>query len=405
MEKKWIFEGLKIADFCTAAVGPLPLKYLADHGAVVVKVESSQRPDVVRTSGPFKDGIYELDMSAWHPNYNTSKFGLALNMNRPQALDIAWKLIEWCDVLGESFTPGTMKRWGLEYESVVRVKPDIIYYSTCQQGQDGPHAQFRGYGPHASAVAGVYHLTGWPDREPATIYGAYNDFIAPRFATAALVAALDYRRRTGRGQHIDLSQYECGATFMAPVIMDYFANGRIQSRRENRAPDAAPHGAYPCAGPDEWVAVAVTDDPQWKAFCRAADRPDWAEDDRYRTLLARKEHEEELNREVASWTRLYPADRIMSELQAAGAPAGVVRNYEGLFNDPQMAHRGHFVRLEHAVIGEHHYDGSPYKLSKSPQGPRWAGPAMGQHLEKVCLDLLGMTEDELAEYVAAEVFE
>ena len=405
MDKQWIFDGLKIVDFCTAAVGPLPMKYLADHGATVVKVESSHRPDVVRTGGPFKDGVNELDRSAWYPNYNTSKFGLALNMNQPKAREIALRLVKWCDVMGESFTPGTMKRWGLDYESVTQVNPDVVYFSTCQQGQYGPHAQFRGYGPHASAVAGVYHMTGWPDREPATIYGAYNDFIAPRFATAVLVAALDFRLRTGRGQYIDLSQYECGVTFMAPVVMDYFANGRVQSRRGNQAPDAAPHGVYPCEGLDRWVALAVTDDDQWKAFCRVVRRPEWTNDPKYRTLLSRKEHEDELNRAVESWTRLHPADEIMSEMQAAGVPAGVVHGYAGLFNDPQMTQRGHFVKLEHAVIGEHHYDGMPYKLSKSPQGPRWAGPAMGQHLEKVCVDLLGMTEDELAAYVAAEVFE
>ena len=321
MEDEWIFEGLKVADFCTAAVGPLPMKYLADHGATVIKVESSHRPDVVRTAGPFKDAINELDRSAWAPNYNTSKYGLALNMNRPRAKEIAWKLIEWCDVMGESFTPGTMKRWGMDYESVARVKPDIIYYSTCQQGQYGPHAHFRGYGPHASAVAGVYHMTGWPDREPATIYGAYNDYLAPRFATAVLIAALDFRRRTGRGQYIDLSQYECGVTFMAPVIMDYFINDRVQMRCGNKTPTAAPHGVYPSAGKDEWTAIAVTGDGQWKAFCQAAGRPEWTDDPRYQTLLGRKEHEDELNEAVESWTRLHPAETIMNEMQAAGVPA------------------------------------------------------------------------------------
>jgi len=405
MKDKWIFEGLKIVDFCTAAVGPLSMKYLADHGATVVKIESSHRPDVVRTAGPFKDAVNELDRSAWYPNYNTSKYGLALNMTRPRAKEIAWKLIEWCDVMGESFTPGTMKRWGMDYESVVRVKPDIIYYSTCQQGQYGPHAQFRGYGPHASAVAGVYHMTGWPDREPATIYGAYNDYIAPRFGTALLIAALDYRRRTGQGQYIDLSQYECGVTFMAPVVMDYFVNGRVQSRQGNRVPNAAPHGVYPCEGLDTWVAIAVTSDEEWRAFGRAAGDPAWTGDPKYQTLAGRKAHEDELDRLVETWTRLHPAEEIMRLLQAAGAPAGVVLNYENLLSDPQMTHRGHFVALEHPVIGRHHYDGLPYKLSHSPQGPRWAGPTMGQHLETICLNLLGLSEDELAEYLADEVFE
>ncbi len=172
MEKKWIFEGLKVLDFTSGAVGPLTVKYLADHGADVVHVESRLRPDVCRTAGPFKDGFSELDHSAWQPNYNTSKYGLTLNMDLAKAKEVVWKLIGWCDVIAEGFTPGVMKRWGMDYESVRKAHPDIIYFSTCQQGQYGPHSGFRGYGTHAAAVAGMCHMMGWPDREAAFIWGA-----------------------------------------------------------------------------------------------------------------------------------------------------------------------------------------------------------------------------------------
>lgn len=405
MEGKWIFEGLKVADFTTGGVGPLPLKYLADHGATVVKVESRLRPDVIRTAGPFKDNIRDLDRSAWFPNYMTSKYGLTLNMELPKAREIAWKLVKWCDILGEAFTPGVMKKWGLDYESVSKVKPDIIYYSTCQQGQYGPHADFRGYGPHASAMAGVFHMTGWPDREPAIVYGAYNDYIAPRFSTAVIVAALDYRRRTGKGQYIDLSQYEAGVTFMAPVIMDYFINGRVQMRNGNRVPKAAPHAAYACQGTDRWVAIAVTTDEQWRAFCQVIGEPNWTREPRFQTLMGRKADEDELNKLVEEWTKDHTAEEVMKLMQAAGIPAAVVQNYEDIFKDPQMKYRQHFKLLDHAVIGPHHYDGTPYKLSKSPQGPRWAGPIFGQHIEQVCTEFLGMSQDEIADGMADGVFE
>ena len=405
MEKKWIFKGIKVLDFTSGAVGPLTVKYLADHGADVVHVESRSRPDVTRTAGPFKDGLTDLDHSAWQPNYHTSKYGITLNMDLARTKEIAWKLIDWCDVLAEGFTPGVMKKWGMDYESVRKGKPDIIYFSTCQQGQAGPHAGFRGYGNHAVAVAGMCHMMGWPDREPSYIWGAYTDYISPRFGVTTLIAALDYRRRTGKGQYIDLSQFEAGITFLAPVVMDYFVNGRVQTRNGNRAPNAAPHGAYSCEGNDRWIAVAVTGDEEWKAFCRVIGEPDWTKDPKFQTLTGRKKNEDALDEHVEEWTRSRSADEVMKMMQDEGVPAAVVQNAEDLAKDPQMKHREHFKVLKHEVIGPHRYDNVPFKLSKSPQGPRWAGPIFGQHIEKVCTEFLGMSLDEISDCMAEGVFE
>ncbi len=405
MNEKWIFEGIKVLDFTSGAVGPLTMKYLADHGADVAHVESRLRPDVARTAGPFKDGISDLDNSAWQPNYQTSKYGITLNMDLPKSKEIAWKLIEWCDIMAEGFTPGVIKKWGMDYESVCKVNPDIIYFSTCQQGQYGPHSGFRGYGNHAAAVAGMCHMMGWPDSEPAYIWGAYTDFISPRFSGAAVIAALDYRRRTGKGQYIDLSQFEAGVTFLAPVIMDYFVNGRIQTRNGNRVPDAAPHNAYACEGTDKWVAIAVTDDQQWQAFCKVIGEPDWTKSPRFQTLMERKENEDELNGLVEEWTRSHTAENVMHMMQKSGVPAGVIGNAEELSKDPQLKHREHFKMLNHEKIGPHRYDNVLFKLSKSPQGPRWAGPVFGQHIEKVCTEFLGMSLDEISDCMAEGVFE
>jgi len=405
MEQKWIFEGIKVLDFTTGAVGPLTTKYLSDHGASVVHVESRRRPDVTRTAGPFKDGISDLDYCAWQPNYHTSKYGLTLNMDLPKGKDLAWKLIDWCDILAEGFTPEVMKNWGMDYESVRKVKPDIIYFSTCQMGQYGPHAGFRGYGNHAAAVGGFAHMLGWPDEEPAVPWGAYTDFISPRFGGSALLAALDYRRRTGKGQYIDLAQFECGVTFQAPVIMDYKINGRVQTRNGNKVPGAAPHGAYACEGNDRWVAIAVTSEEEWQAFCRVIGEPEWAKESRFQTLTGRKENEDELNTLVEEWTKNLPPEEVMRLMQASGVPVGVVKNEEDLLEDPQLKHRDHFKTLNHEVIGPHLYDGVLFRLSKSPQGPRWAGPSLGQHIEKVLNEFLGISLDEISDLMAEGVLE
>ncbi len=405
IEETHIFKGLKVLDFTSGAVGPLTTKYLADHGANVVHVESRLRPDVARTAGPFKDGVSDLDHSAWQPNYHTSKYGIVLNMDLPGAKEIAWKLIEWCDVIAEGFTPGVMEKWGMDYESVKKKNPDVIYFSTCQQGQEGPHSGFRGYGNHAAAVAGMCHMMGWPDRDPAYIWGAYTDFIAPHFSGAAVIAALDFHRRTGKGQYIDLSQFEVGVTFLAPVIMDFFVNNRIQSRNGNRMPQASPHGSYECKGDDRWVAIAVTNDVEWKSFCRITGDPEWSKESRFHTHSDRKANEKTLDEHINEWTKSRLAEDVMEMMQKGGVPAAVVENAEDLAKDPQLEHRGHFKKLEHEVIGPHRYDAVPFQLSKSPQGPRWAGPVLGKDIEKVCTEFIGMSLDEISDFMVEGVFE
>jgi crotonobetainyl-CoA:carnitine CoA-transferase CaiB-like acyl-CoA transferase len=240
-------EGLKVADFSWIGVGPISAKYLADHGATVVRVESMTRPDKLRLVAPFK-GEMGIDRSQFFADMNASKLGLTLNLKHPGAIEIARRLIAWSDVYVQSFTPGAVDRMGLGYDDARTLKPDIIMLSTCLMGQSGPAAGMAGYGYHAGAVAGFYELTGWPDLEPAGPWMAYTDTIAPRFVAASLLAAIDHRERTGEGRHIDASQFEMGLNFLAPEILDYQCNGTLATRAGNRAPDAAPHGVYACDG-------------------------------------------------------------------------------------------------------------------------------------------------------------
>jgi len=189
------------------------------------------------------------------------------------------------------------------------------------------------------------------------------------------------------------------------MIMDYLVNRRIQGRNGNRLPNAAPHAAYCCQGKERWVAIAVTSDGQWQAFKRVVGEPGWAKEPRFQTLMGRKENEDELDRLVEEWTVSHAAEEVMKLMQQAGVPAGVVQNCEDVFQDPQMKYRQHFKVLKHAVIGPHHYDGHPYKLSKTPGELRWAGPIFGQHVEYVCSQLLGMSKEEMADCMAEGVFE
>lgn len=337
-----------------------------------------------------------LDRSVYFANFNTSKYGASLDLSKPKGREVAWKLIKWADILAESFTPGTMKKWGLDYNNVQKVKPDIIYLSTCIQGQDGPHAQYRGFGPLATPLGGIYHISGWRDRMPSPPYGAYSDFVAPRFAAASIIAALHYRRRTGKGVYLDQSQVETSIQFISPLIMDYLINERIMDRDGNRLPYASPHGVFACKGDDRWVAIAVFSDEQWKSFCHVIDHPELIENPKFATLIKRKQNEDDLEYLVNQWTMGHTAEQAESMLQGAGIPASVVESNKDAFEDPQLNHRNHFRMLEHASIGQQHFDGPAFRMSKVLD-QQFTAPCLGEHNEYVYKELLGLSDDEIAD--------
>lgn len=395
---KQALEGIKVADFSWVATGPLSIKYLADHGATVVHVESHTRPDSIRVATPFKDGKPGIDHSGFFTDHNSSKYGMSLNLNKPKGREIAQRLVMWADVIAESYTPGAMAKWGLDYDNARRIKPDIIYLSVSIEGQNGPRAMLPGYGPISNAIAGIYQLSGWPDQGPAAPWGAYADYIAPRFAVASLMAALDHKRRTGEGQYIDLSQVESALQFLAPPILDCFVNGRVMNRDGNHLPYAAPHGVYPCMGSDRWCAIAVFSDMEWRSFSSTIGGPAWTEDPRFGGIVGRKENEEELDRLVGGWSINHTAEQVEALMQSAGIAASVLENTKDLFEDPQVRHYGFFRWLEHAVMGRHVYTSVGFRLPETPDS-QFAAPALGQHTDYVCRNILGLTDDQVAELV------
>jgi crotonobetainyl-CoA:carnitine CoA-transferase CaiB-like acyl-CoA transferase len=395
------FAGVRVADFSWIGVGPITAKYLADHGATVVHVETENPADRLRLVGPFKDRIPGPNRCQFFGSFNTSKLSLALNLKHPEGLAVAKRLIAWADLCLDSFTAGTMAGLGLGYEVARELNPSIIMASTCLMGQTGPAAGLAGYGYHAAAISGFYEITGWDDRPPAGPFNAYTDTIAPRFLAATLMAALDHRRRTGQGQHIDQAQMESALYFLGPEILDHQLSGRLPRRAGNDATCAAPHDAYPCAGTDEWIAIAVETDAQWAALRSALGEPAWAAAPELATAAGRCAHRAAIDAKLADFTSRHPPRDLMQRLQAAGVPAGMVQRSSDHLEDPQLRHRGFFRPLLHPEMGEVPYEGHQFRIAGYDSGPRAPAPCLGEHSIQVLQEILGYGDEDLARIAAS----
>ena len=297
-----IFKDLKVVEFTLFGLGPVLGRYLSDFGATVVRVESMIRPDPVRISAPFANGEPGLNRSGFWTQANAGKYSISLNLKHPQAIDIAKRLVKWSDLVIENFSPGTWESFGLNYEIFKEINPGIIMVRLSNLGQTGPHSRQRGTGGQLQAVSGFVDLMGWPDRGPANPFGAICDNYPPRLGAVAAIGALLYKRRTGKGQYIELSQLECNIPFLGPVILDYIINNRILTRMGNSSICAAPHGAYRCKGEDRWCAISIFTEEQWQTFCKILGSPAWMGEDRFSTLQNRQANESELNLLIEQWT-------------------------------------------------------------------------------------------------------
>jgi crotonobetainyl-CoA:carnitine CoA-transferase CaiB-like acyl-CoA transferase len=391
---KKVLEGVKVLDFGWVLAAPLATKQLAIQGATVIKVESSTHPDTVRLYAPNAGGIRGINRCGAFSAYNDDKMSIALDLRKPKALDIVKKLVAWCDIVIENFSPGYMEKKGLGWENLKQMNPDVIMLSISMQGQTGPRASIPGFGGAFQAQVGIIELVGWPDQEPDTIPIAFTDHVLPWYAAFIAIAALEYRDRTGKGLHLDIGQYETGLNCLIPAALDYTVNGRIWTRAGNRLPYASPHSVYRCQGDDRWVSIAVFSDKEWHAFTKVIGEPDWTKSPKFSTFLARKQNEDELDRLVESWTANHTAEDVMKMMQESGVAAGLVETNKDLHEDPQLAHRKHFVKLNHPEMGLCAYDDSSFRLSKTPAELKSPSPCLGEHTEYVLTDILGMSDEE-----------
>jgi crotonobetainyl-CoA:carnitine CoA-transferase CaiB-like acyl-CoA transferase len=382
-----LLDGLKVADFSWVGAGPLVSKDLANHGATVVHVESDKKVDPLRYVPPWKDRIPNPANGHTPANFNQSKLGLALDLAHPEARAVAQRLVDWADVVIESFTPGTAEKMGLDWVTLSARKPGLVMLSSCMRGQTGPERRYTAFGLQGAALAGLVAVTGWPDRMPSGPWGAYTDFIAPRYSIAALAAALHHRDETGEGQYIDLAQVEAAIHFVEPMLLDYVVNGRIAGMAGHASERARPNGVYRADGKERYVALSVETDAQWQAL---------------RALvpgLAARDDDEPL----AVWLGGQEPFACAERLRRAGVPAYVVLRAPDLHRDPQLLHRGFFVPLDHPRVGPALYDGPVTLFSATPAVLRNAGPAVGHDTFDVMTRILRYGEDETAELAAAGV--
>jgi benzylsuccinate CoA-transferase BbsF subunit len=370
-----------------------------------VRVESEKRLDTLRAQAPFKDAEWGLNRSNFYGTFNTSKRSLTLDLATPEGLAVARRLVDWADVVIDSFRPGTMERIGLGPEQIHATNPGAITVTTSLLGAGGPLSPLAGYGFHAAAIAGFTDLVGWPDLGPDGPWMAYTDTIGPRFLIVAVLAALDRRERTGAGCHIEGAQLEMGLQFLAPELLDHQLTGRTPTRLGNRSAHVAPQGVYRCAGDDEWCALTVPDDETWTRLVGAIGSPAWAGAPSYGTTAGRLAAHDALDAGIEAWTSGRSAEEVEKILCEAGVPAGKVQRSRDLRVDPQYLHRRFYQRLEHAEVGVIPYAGHQFAIRGHDHGPRWAAPMLGEHTYEVLTGLLGMTAEEVAEAAAAGALE
>jgi len=426
-ERHLPLEGIRVADFSWYGAGPIGTQTLAWYGAEVIRIESEARVDGLRLTQPSPPGKTGYNVSGYYNNFNSNKLSFTLNMSKRQARDIALRLIAKCDVVVENYQAGVFEKWGLTYEAMQAVRPDVIFVRMPVAGTTGPHRDFSAFGAVMTPITGLSHLSGFPDRPPIGVGTNYPDYVInPGHQAIAVLAALRHRRRTGRGQYIEVSQIESTTAVVGPALLDYTINGRVQTRMGNRQENAAPHGVFPClprpftepvpgsppplgGGPtpeleDRWIAIAVFTEDQWQALKSVMGDPAWADEPRFADLAGRKANEDELERLLAGWTKGQRAEDLMERLQAVGVPAGVVHTAEDVLDhDVHLKARGYYVYLDHPETGRSAYDGSPFKMSKTPGGPERPAPLLGEHTLYVARDVIGLSEDEVADLVANQV--
>ena len=393
-------KGIRVIALTWVWAGPWMGAVLADMGAEVIKIETMQRLDSQRVvkyakmpNKGFNNGQFNFT--------NRGVKSCTLNLKQPSGIEIFKKLVKISDVVITNLSPRVMPGLGLDYAALAGVKPDIILVTLPAFGSLGPDKDYVSYASTIEASGGLSASFGYTGEGPV-LSGTYpGDPIGSMYGVVGMLAALDYRDKTGEGQHVDVAQNEGVSTLIPEVIMEYSMNGRIRPRMGNRDEIMAPHGCYPCKGKDKWVAIAVGNNEKWKAMCRVMGNPDWSSDEKFSDQYKRWQNQDELDKLIANWTKDLTHYEVTHKLQKAGVAAGGSLDIEELINDPHIKKRGIFVEQNHPVAGETIVYRAPWTSALTQVNP--PAPCLGEHNDYVFKTLLGISDKEVAELIDNKV--
>ena len=395
--------GYRVTDLGQVWAGPILGHLLADMGAEVLRVESNAGTDTMRQQSMAQDRS-EIRKMLEAQFLWRNRTCVALNFSKPRAVELLKEIVKRTDIVIENFSPRVLKKFGLSYEELVKVKPDLIMCSMSAAGQYGPYEDLVGYGPGINSVSGVDSLVGYKDDENLVVNFWDADPTAAVTAAFAILAALHYKEYTGKGQYIDLSFYEALTSLVGEGIMDYTMNKRVAVPEGNRHPMMSPHGIYPCAGDDRWISIAVKSQHEWSALCQAVGNPAWAKEERFADIFSRLKHRDELDQKLSHWTRQFDSSELMHRLQAQGVAAAAVTTLEDVYLDPHDRHRRQSIKVEVPGLAKDEIIyGIPWRLSDTPGSVRRLSPTLGQDNEEVFLGMLGMSKQEMDRLILDDV--
>ena len=397
-------EGVKVLDLTWFGAGPIGVRAMASLGADVVRVETEKRIDGLRVAPPRPPGATSYNVSGYYNNFNAEKRSITIDLTTERGHELGIELVQWAEIFMTNMTNRAVRLIGMTWEQLSAANPAIIALYQPMQGTTGPHSEFQGFGAVLCTICGANYLAGSEGNPPVGVGTNYPDYVVnPIHATIAMLAALRHRRRTGEGQMIDMSQLESSVAAMSGPLFARDNAGLAYHRAGNRVAFAAPHGAYRTRGDDDWIAIACLDDAQWARLAEVCGHPDWRHDPRFATLDARKANEDALDALVQTWTQALDGAEAAEQLQAAGVPAGVVQDARQVLDDPHMTERGYFAYVDHVEAGRRAYDGSGWRLSRTPVEVRGPAPLLGEHTYDVATDILGLGDDEIATLVEERV--
>lgn len=403
--------GMRIANLSQVWAGPHGMQQFADMGAEVIRIESIQVARGViapaaATAPNFADkdpGPDPWNRSLYFNDGQIGMYGITMDLTRPKGRDLLRKLVMVSDFMIENFAHGVMDKLGLSYEVVKSWKPDVIYVSAPGYGNTGPDRGYVAYGTNQLHMTGLANITGYPDAGPMQTGINYGDPTAGIQMAGVILAALLYRKRTGKGLYIDVSQREAGVMGVGEYVLDFVMNGRTGTRIGNRHAYMAPHGCYRCSGDDMWVTISVRNDEEWRAFCNVLGHLEWIDDPRFANSDDRWQHQDELDALITEWTTPLDHNYVQTVLMQSGVAAGAVLKSPEVFDNPQNIAREFYQTVDHPSVGPRRHPMIGWKMSKTPGWIRRAAPTLGEHNEMVYRGILGLSKEEFEELEREEI--